>query len=96
MNIETDKSCKNVCTGKIEVPTDKEISALNKMRNIKSKVKAVKENIRQLIDSGNEKTRERVSELEKDLESYKAEWTEWQKRHKEAVRERMIILGHEE
>ena len=47
MNIETEISCKNVCAGKIEVPTDKEIAALNEMRAIKSKVKSIKENIRQ-------------------------------------------------
>ena len=96
MNIETDISCKNVCTGKIEVPTDKEISALNMMRNIKSKVKAIKENIKRLNDSRDEKARGRALELEKDLEKYKTEWTEWQQKHKEAVCERMIILGHEE
>jgi chromosome segregation ATPase len=96
MNIETEISCKTVCAGKIEVPTDKEIAALNEMRAIKFKVKSIKENIRQLLDSKNEKSRKRVSELERDLERYKTQWTEWQQKHKEAVRERMIILGHEE
>lgn len=95
MNIETDISCKNICSGKIEVPTDKEISALNKMRSIKSKVKVIKAEIRLLNDSGDDKARDRAFELEQDLERYKTEWLEWQKRHKEAVRERMIILGHE-
>mgnify|MGYP001033706801 CR=1 FL=1 len=58
MNIETDISCKTMCAGKIEVPTDKEIAALNEMRNIKSKVKAIKENIKRLNDSRDQKARD--------------------------------------
>ena len=96
MNVETDATCKNVCAGKIEVPTNKEIKALNEMRNIKSKVKAIKENIKRLNESRDEKARNEALALEKDLERLKTEWTKWQQKHKEAVRERMIILGHEE
>ena len=96
MNVETDANCKNVCAGKIEVPTDKEIEALNEMRNIKSRVKAIRENIKRLDDSKDEKAQNKVLALEKDLERLKTEWTKWQQKHKEAVRERMIILGHEE
>jgi len=95
-NTATEISCHNVCAGKIKVPTDKEVSALTEMRNIKSKVKAIRENIKLLNESGDEDARAGISEMESELARYKNKWKEWQQRHKEAVRERMIILGHEE
>lgn len=96
MENEREIDCKNVCAGKIDIPTETEIEALNEMRNIKSRVKAVKEQIRQLAGSENEEARDRISELEKDLKRYRNQWLAWQERHRQAVRERMIILGHEE
>ena len=96
MSIETEINCKDVCAGKIKVPTDKEVAALKEMRTIKTKVKAIKEDIRTLNESGDEKARDKALALEKDLERYKVKWKEWQQKHKEAVRERMVILGHEE
>lgn len=84
-----------VCQGKIEVPTEAEREALGAMKAIKERVRAVKKHLRFLSASeGNESAEERI-ELEEELAKLKIDWNKWEEKRQKAVKERMIILGHE-
>jgi len=92
INNECDsKNCKP-----IEVPTEDELVALNAMRTIKDRSKEVKKRLSEIsfIDGG--ENAEKILELEREMEQLKAEWREWERKRKDATRERMILLGHEE
>ncbi|MCP4669393.1 MAG: hypothetical protein GY849_23925 [Deltaproteobacteria bacterium] len=83
------------CSGKIEVPTEKEREALGAMKAIKERVRDVKERLRLLHASeGNESAEEGI-ELEEELAKLKIDWDMWEEKRRKAAKERMIILGHE-
>ena len=85
------KSCKP-----IEVPTEDELVALNAMRTIKDRSKEVKKRLSEISSLDGHENAEKILELEKQMEQLKAEWKEWEEKRKEATRQRMILLGHEE
>ena len=84
------------CPGQIEIPTPMEKKFLDRMRALKEDVRELKKRLRDLQSSGNKQDSEKISVLEADITRLKADWGKWEKRWKEAVRERMIYLGHEE
>jgi hypothetical protein len=84
------------CPGQIELPTPKERESLDAMKSIKEQVREIKKRMRPLKNSGAGKDAEKISVLEEELACLKKDWTKWEKRWKQAVKERMIHLGHEE
>ena len=81
------KSCKH-----LEIPTEDEVRALDKLRNIKQRVREIKKELsRTPSDSSFFEQRLRS---ENELHQLKKEWEEWEKKRDEAARERMIALGH--
>ena len=84
------------CPGKLEVPTPAEKEALDKMRDIKERVRPVKSRLAALKDSGHDGGAPEVVELEKELSLLKNEWNKWEDKRQKAAKERMIYLGHEE
>ena len=83
------------CPGKMEVPTEKEKSALAAMKSIKERVRELKK-LRHQVSTGRRKNAGELSDLEDELSRLKTEWNRWDKKRQEAARERMILLGHEE
>ena len=79
--------------GQVQVPTDDELKALNKLRSIKVRVNEIKQRLsdKALAEEGNNEN----VELEKELCMLKVEWDEWVEKRETAARERMILLGHE-
>ncbi len=90
MEKDKDSICKRQCKP-IEIPTDIELQALNRMRLIKQRAKRIKEVLSRLSSS----QKNERDELEKELKQLKLEWKEWEKKREDARRERMILLGHE-
>jgi regulator of replication initiation timing len=84
------------CPGKLEVPTPAEKDALDKMRDIKERVRKLKRRLAGLKDSGHDEGVQERSELEKELSHLKIEWDKWEQIRQKAAKERMILLGHEE
>ncbi len=84
------------CPVKIELPTPAEKEALDAMRSIKERVRAIKKRLTNLRTSRNDKDGEKISGLEEELALLKVDWDKWEERRKEAARQRMILLGHEE
>jgi len=80
----------------IEVPTEDELIALNAMRTIKDRSKRIKKRLYEISSPDGDGPIEKVLELEKEMAQLKAEWREWEEKRKDAARERMILLGHEE
>ena len=87
----SDESC-NSCPGKIKVPTEKEVEALTAMKEIKERVRELK---KRLVSMDAKDTEEKET-MEYELVFLKKEWNRWELKRKDAARERMIILGHEE
>ena len=79
----------------IEVPTEDELVALNAMRTIKDRSKEVKR-LSEISCLNGDENAGKILELEREMEQLKAEWKKWEEKRKEATRERMILLGHEE
>lgn len=84
------------CCKKLEVPSEEEVVALNAMRAIKARVRELKKRLSAISSSRNEGDRVKAIELEKRMETLRAEWNEWENKRKKAAAERMILLGHEE
>ncbi|MBW1764008.1 MAG: hypothetical protein JRJ23_04595 [Deltaproteobacteria bacterium] len=74
----------------IKIPTDDELFALNKMREIRSMVQKLKS---RLLKS--DKDTDMKSDLEAQISALKEEWKGWEQKRDAAARERMRILGHE-
>jgi len=80
------------CAGTVEVPTKREQQALNELRSIKARVRDLK-----LARGKNgEISADRSRAIDGELNHLKQEWNRWEQERKEAARERMILLGHEE
>lgn len=89
------EACQKSC-GKVEVPSEEELRALNAMRTIKEKVRDMRSRLSAMSSgAGAGKPGERES-LETELERLKSEWETWERKRKEAAHERMVLLGHEE
>ena len=84
------------CPGKIEVPTERERKALAEMKSIKERVRELKALLAESdIQEGGTDVHEKT-ELKKEMERLRDEWGKWETERKEAAKERMIALGHEE
>ena len=84
------------CPGKLQVPTVQEKEALDAMRSIKERVRALKKRLTALKTSGRDETTGEILELEKELAHLKVDWDEWEQKRQKAAKVRMILLGHEE
>lgn len=84
------------CPGQIQLPTPKEKESLDAMKSIKERVRDIKHRLDPLKASGKEEDKERISVLEEELAGLKQDWIKWEKKWKEAVKERMIYLGHDD
>ena len=91
--ILTPLNCAEGCH-KVEVPSEDEVVALDAMRTIKDRVRAIKRDISDLSDIEKNETNKR--ELENEMIRLKVEWKEWEKKREEAAKVRMVLLGHEE
>lgn len=80
------------CPGEVEVPTAKELEALNRLREIKKKVRERKKALAQLKATG---PKDKIGALEEELLELREQWEKWEKKRDQAARERMILLGHE-
>lgn len=80
------------CPGKLQVPTEEEKEALDAMKSIKERVRALK---KRLTGPGLDETTGERQALEKELAHLKVEWDEWEQKRQKAAKERMILLGHE-
>ena len=83
------------CPGKLQVPTEEEKEALDAMRSIKERVRALKKRLTALRGSKRDETAGERLALEKELAHLKVEWDEWEQKRQKAAKERMILLGHE-
>ena len=82
---------KNGCKP-LEIPTDDEVKALNRLREIKKRVRAIKKELSNM--ASDDSFYELKKRADKELLDLKKEWKEWEKKRDEAARERMIALGH--
>ena len=82
--------CENRCKS-MELPTDEELKALNRLREIKKRVRQLK---KEMALMASDSLFEERSRSEGELIELKKEWEVWEKRRDEAARERMIALGH--
>ena len=85
------KSC-----GRVDVPTQNEISALQGMRRIKERVRDLRSRL-SAFSSGRvaEKPGERET-FEDEMQRLKSEWEALEEERKKAAHDRMVLLGHEE
>lgn len=84
--------CEKSSCKPIEIPTDDEVRALNALRDIKSRVRKLKEVM--MDDSADRSLTPEKIQAESELLQLKKEWKEWEKKREAAARERMIALGH--
>jgi FtsZ-binding cell division protein ZapB len=84
------------CPGKMEVPTAKEKEALDAMMVIKMRVRDLKERLGALRNSGVDRNAGEISLIEEKLVRFKSDWNRWEEKRRDAARERMVALGHEE
>ncbi len=84
------------CPGAIKVPTEKEREALDNLREIKMKVRELKERLGRLQSEKAGKDEGEVTAINALLNELREQWDKWQKKREEAATERMILLGHEE
>ncbi len=75
-----------------EIPTDDEVRALNALREIKGRVRKLKEII--LSESEGDSFSSEKIQVESELLKLKKEWKEWERKRESAEKERMIALGH--
>ncbi len=80
------------CAGTIEVPTKREQQALSELKVIKTRVRELKP----ARGENGEVSPDQRRAIERELHHLKQEWNRWEEERKEAARERMILLGHEE
>jgi len=94
-NMEVPTGCVTSCKG-VDVPSEDEVKALNSMRSIKDRVRALKKRKSTLSSSRKDENQGELLEIQNEMVRLKAAWIEWEEKRKEAARERMILLGHEE
>ena len=91
-NILTSVSCSKSGCKPMEIPTDDEVKALDKLREIKERVREVK---KQLSFMGTDSSyQEQRFKADAELLALKKEWGQWAQKRDDAARERMITLGH--
>jgi len=80
------------CPGRLQVPTEEEKEALDAMKSIKERVRALKKS---LAASERDAATGETQVLEKELAHLKVDWDEWEQKRQKAAKERMVLLGHE-
>jgi aryl-alcohol dehydrogenase-like predicted oxidoreductase len=93
--MERPTSCKRLCKG-VDLPTDDEVKALDAMRALKLRVRAIKKKISGISADKAEGGTESLSALRDELAVLKEAWNLWEAKRRRAARKRMILLGHEE
>jgi len=83
------------CSGKLEVPSEREKEALASMKCIKDRVREIKGRLGCLETDQGEGNPQEIAALKAELAHLKEQWNRWEDAREEASRERMIILGHE-
>ena len=76
--------------------TRDEEAILARMRELKTRVTEVKEEIRDLEAGADGESSDRLGERKKRLEALRCEWQELDRQRQEAARFRMQLLGHED
>ena len=82
---------KNNCKP-MEIPTDDEVKALNRLREIKKRVRNIKKELSQMTSDPS--FNEQRTQADNELLELKKEWKEWEIKRDEAAKERMTALGH--
>ncbi|RJR18811.1 MAG: hypothetical protein C4582_11220 [Desulfobacteraceae bacterium] len=83
------------CPGSIEIPTQKEQKALERLRTIKKSVRELKERLGKLESNVQEIDHQEISRIKTALEELREDWGKWQQRREQAAADRMVLLGHE-
>ena len=96
-NGDTEKqdACSQLCKG-VDVPSEEEVEALNALRSIKVKVRDLKKMRTDLSSTKENGNGAGMAKLDEEMARLKKDWDDWEAKRKEAARQRMIILGHEE
>ena len=92
---KTASACESSC-GKVEVPTQEEVEALNAMRGVKQRVRSLRKRLSEISVSRVDRDVEERSRLEQEILRLKSEWDALEQKREEAARKRMVLLGHEE
>ena len=82
---------KNRCRP-VEIPSDDEVKALNKLLEIKKRVRELKRELSNMASDAS--SNEQKTQADDELTELKKEWEEWEKKRDKAARDRMIALGH--
>ena len=83
-----------VCGG-VEVPTEEEVAALKALRQIKDRVRELKERRLELSSQEGSEGMTNAIAVEREMAELKVKWEEWEEKRQAAARRRMILLGHE-
>ena len=86
---------KKLCKG-IELPSDNEVEALGAMRALKLRVREIKKEISEISQNKDKDGAGSITVLENELMALKREWNRLEEKRRNAAKERMILLGHEE
>jgi hypothetical protein len=78
------------------VPSAEEKEALDALRSIKERVRALKARQGTHAPQPAESASEGESDIQQELERLRTEWETWEAKRIEAARNRMILLGHED
>lgn len=85
-----------MCGEKKAVPTPREERVLRAMYSVKMRVREIKRERAALEERDPETHAEKLRVLEDELKKRKAEWNRLEKERKEAAKERMVLLGHDQ
>ena len=81
--------------GKVDVPTEEEVTALRAMRRIKERVRDVRGRLSAASADADAGMGGERAALEEEIEHLKGEWKAWEEARKKAAHHRMVLLGHE-
>ncbi len=84
------------CPGQVQVPTPKELASLDAMRDIKERVRRLKNERRNVVAKRSAESADYISALDYEMDRLKKKWKTVEGKWKADVQERMIYLGHEE
>ncbi len=84
------------CPGQTRLPTPAEKQCLDAMRAIKNRVREIKKHMGGRGTMDTTRGADGFSDWEEELAELKRSWDDWERRWREAVRERMVALGHED
>ncbi len=85
-----------MCGQEKAVPTPREERVLRAMYSVKMRVREIKRKRASLKQEDQQGHAEALRALEDELKKLKAEWSRLEKERKEAAKERMILLGHDQ